>query len=122
MGAIYTLQIGQDTVVVTVPVAWWRERRDAERASQPPRLPDWQPRAVLADVPLAVEVPLGQAELTVGELALLEPGDVVLLDQAIHLPLSVRAADADVRLHAFLGQHEGRRSVQLASAPAEKKT
>jgi len=46
--------------------------------------------AYVEDVPIKVTVMLGKAEMTVGDLQSLEPGDVIELNTVVGLPLEVQ--------------------------------
>jgi len=70
-----------------------------------------------AALPLQLEVVLGQAELSVVELAGLQRGDVVLLDASLHDPLPVSIAGAPAALHAWLGRAGQRRAVEFTQRP-----
>jgi hypothetical protein len=90
-------------------------------------LPDSRPgrRALFpVDVAMAaralrVEVVLQGCELPLGELAGLQPGDVLRLQHPVDHPARVRHAGAGFLFHAWLARSRGKRAAELAAAGAE---
>jgi flagellar motor switch protein FliM len=68
----------------------------------------------LAKVPLTVRVELGSAELGIGELLDLQPGDVIRLDRSADAELPVYVSDR-LRYFARPGMLKGRMCVQIKS-------
>ncbi len=68
----------------------------------------------LAKVPLNVRVELGSAELGIGELLNLQPGDVIRLDRSADAELPVYVSDR-LRYFARPGMLKGRMCVQIKS-------
>jgi flagellar motor switch/type III secretory pathway protein FliN len=69
--------------------------------------------AAFAGVQASVEAVVGRAELSLGEVAQLQPGDVLLLDTRLLDPISLGVAGGATALPAALGMHDGARAVQL---------
>jgi len=96
-------------------------RVPAQRFASPVKRPIAAPlkgaraHAAFAALAAPVEVVVGQVELSVAELAGLQPGDVVLLDAALDAPLPVSIAGAPPALQAGLGRAGGRRAVEFVS-------
>lgn len=64
---------------------------------------------------VTLEAWVGGAELTVGELAELEPGDVIRLDSLPIAPLSLRTRSGALVAHGHLGLKDGRKALLLSS-------
>lgn len=56
----------------------------------------------------------GQAQIELGELQSLEPGDVVLLDMKINEPMQVAVDGVMTSRRAYLGRHGTRRALKVA--------
>lgn len=69
--------------------------------------------AAFAGVQASVEAVVGRAELSLGEVAQLQPGDVLLLDTRLLDPISLGVAGGATALHVALGRRDGARAVQL---------
>ncbi len=70
-------------------------------------------KAAIASGSTRLEVILGEAELTLAELANVSPGDVIRLQAAFREPLTVRTSDGRPILHAHLGTRNGRKAIQI---------
>lgn len=64
------------------------------------------------DIPLKLEVVLGKAELTFGDILKLKKGDTLMLDKSVKQPLEVRVQNVG-KLLAFLGQVENKRAIKI---------
>ena len=69
--------------------------------------------AAFASAQTSVEAVVGRAELSLGDVAHLQPGDVLLLDTRLPDPLSLSIAGGPVALPIALGTRDGARAVQL---------
>ena len=86
------------------------------RAAATPAPRPLTPAATLAAFQKAtapLEAIVGHAELSLGDLAHLQPGDVLLLDTRLLDPLTLRIASGAVTLPIALGTGDGARAVQL---------
>lgn len=70
-------------------------------------------RMAIASGSTRLEVVLGQAELTVAELANVSPGDVIRIGASFREPLTVRTSDGLSILRAHLGTRNGRKAIQI---------
>lgn len=122
-GARAQVRPGQGWMLVTVSLesATVRLAAPADRLlpTAAPRHHD-RPRpdpAALADalrsVGTACTVELGCAELALGELVELKPGDVIVLDRSIHQPLLAHLPGGEAALEVHLGRHDNRYAVQV---------
>lgn len=75
--------------------------------------------AQLEEVPLALRVELGRAQLTVRELLALEVGDVLVLDQDVDFPLTVYVENEPC-FYAFPGQRGRFLAVRIAGPITEQ--
>lgn len=64
-------------------------------------------------LPVAARLVVGGAEVSVPDVASLQPGDVLVLDSRVHDPLELRLPDDHAALPVFLGRLGARRAVQL---------
>lgn len=113
LGALH-IDLGIGGHVVTALAA-----RDTPRS---PRVQPLSPREVcIAGGRIAVEVRVGEAELTVGELSQLMIGDVIRLDALHSKPLSVRTRSGRVVGAAYLGLREDHKAVQMAVQISDRK-
>lgn len=67
--------------------------------------------------PVHLGVHLEPATLTLGELAALQPGDVIPLQHALSDPLKIHAPDGSLLSGAWLGQADGHVAVRLHGTP-----
>jgi len=88
-----------------------RFRSTAAPAAQP--LTPAATVAAFAGAAARVEAVVGRAELSLGEVAQLQAGDVLLLDTRLLDPIALRIAEGTVALPAALGARDGARAVQL---------
>jgi len=72
----------------------------------------------LARERIALRVMLADAELNLGQLQALRPGDVIPLEHPLDAPLKVIAADGASLCDGWLGQCEGRIAVEMARPAA----
>jgi len=87
-------------------------------ATPPPRpLTPAATQAAFDRVAAPVEAIVGRAELSLGDVAHLQPGDVLLLDTRLLDPLTLRIASGTVALPIALGTRDGARAVQLLPRP-----
>lgn len=85
------------------------------RAAPPSRpLPKERLDRALAAEPVALRVMLEGAELSLGQLQALQPGDIVPLSHALDAPALVVTADGTPVCHGWLGQSQGRLAVELS--------
>lgn len=70
-------------------------------------------KAAIASGSMRLEVVLGQAELTLAELANVSPGDVIRLQTSFREPLAVRTSDGQPILRAHLGTRKGHKAIQI---------
>lgn len=90
--------------------------------SRSTRAPVLSPReACIAQGRIAVDVRVGEAELTVGELSQLMIGDVIRLDALHRDPLSVRTRSGGVVGAAYLGLRDDQKAVQMAIPITDRK-
>lgn len=90
---------------------------EAMTASSRPALPPpgfASLRSAAGTAPIRIEVVLGDAELTLGDLAALAPGDVIRLDTRTSDPLAVRVDDGQTAFHAHLGRHAEHKVIQVS--------
>lgn len=87
----------------------WRETETAEAAAAVRQRLETSVR----DLPVDVTVTLGSVELQLSQLAQLNVGDVIVLDQRIHQPLQVSIAD-QTKLCGWPGRHGNRQVLQIA--------
>jgi hypothetical protein len=71
-------------------------------------------RSAAGTAPIQIEVVLGDAELTLGDLAALAPGDVIRLDTRMSDPLAVRVGNGQSAFHAHLGRHAEHKVIQVS--------
>lgn len=70
--------------------------------------------AVIRELPVEVIVELGMAELTLSQLAELAPGDLLILNQRVSEPLTVRVDDR-AKFRGWPGRLGSRQSLQIES-------
>ncbi len=85
----------------------------AEAAAPAPALPALNLAAALAPQALQLQVAVGQAELTLGSLLSLQPGDVVRLDSLAERPLAVRDDAGRVLFGGYLGTAEDKLALEV---------
>ena len=103
------LTIAGLTLAASIPALRFRGT-----AAAPPRL--LSPAATMAAfaaVPARVEAIVGQTELSLADVAQLQPGDVLVLDRRLLDSLSLRVAHGPAALPVALGTKDGMRAVQL---------
>lgn len=71
-------------------------------------------RAVLAPMPLRLEVGLGSTEVTLGSLRTLAVGDVIRLPRRADEPLAVHGPEGQALLAGYLGTQAGHLALELA--------
>ena len=70
--------------------------------------------AVVRELPIELTVDLGMVELTLSQLSALAPGDLLILNQRVAEPLSVRV-DNRTKFRGWPGRVGSRQSLQIAS-------
>jgi flagellar motor switch protein FliM len=74
-----------------------------------------QPRtAAIGNGTVQLEITLGDAELSLAELASIAVGDVISLDASPRDPISVRTSDGQAAFHAYLGRNTERKVIQVS--------
>lgn len=69
--------------------------------------------AAFANATVPLDVVVGHAQLSLGEVAQLQPGDVLVLDAKLLQPLNLRITSHESLLPVALGTRDGRRAVQM---------
>jgi flagellar motor switch/type III secretory pathway protein FliN len=115
-GASYHCQLGTHEMQVNMTCASLVLHGWIARPALKP-LPAWAAERALAHLPVSLTVELGDAEVSVGDLSALAPGDVILVNQRAEAPIAVKADDTELQLAAFLGRDESQRAVQFVSTP-----
>jgi len=69
--------------------------------------------AAISNGKTQLEVILGQAEMTLAELANISPGDVIRLQSSFRKPLAVRTMDGQPLVRARLGTCGGHKAIQI---------
>lgn len=95
---------------------WCAGTHPAGETGRPPAAPQ-SLRQVLADQPLRLQVRLAGARLPLGDLAHWRIGQVVPLEHRLDQPAQLTDTEGRVWHLAWLVDLEGRRAVELASAP-----
>jgi hypothetical protein len=91
-----------------------RQGGAAQPPARPAALAPVSHRAVLAPLPVRLEVALGAAQVQLGSLRALGVGDVIRLEQHAEQPLSVQGPQGVPLLAGYLGASEGQLALELA--------
>jgi flagellar motor switch/type III secretory pathway protein FliN len=103
------LTIAGTPLPARVPVLRFR----AGAAAAPRPLTSAATVTAFAGVRASIEAVVGRAELSLGDVAQLQPGDVLLLDTRLLDPIALGIAGGATALPAALGMRDGARAVQL---------
>lgn len=109
--ALVDVQLTIAGTPLTARVPALRFRGAAATASRP--LTPAATVAAFAAAPASVEAVVGHAEISLADVAQLQPGDVLMLDTRLLDPLALRIAGSGATLAAALGARDGARAVQL---------
>ncbi|RQO63599.1 hypothetical protein DBR47_03480 [Paucibacter sp. KBW04] len=82
---------------------------------KPESLIHWVPRQAFADLPVQLQVEIGQADVFIGDLNALGAGDVLLVSNAHAEPVAVLTEDRKVQLRAHIGRVGANRAAQFVS-------
>jgi flagellar motor switch/type III secretory pathway protein FliN len=118
------LPFGKTTLRFAVAANEVHRRLSDAVIQDPPQSPRDQARGAPESVitalhtqPVHLGVHLEPTTLTLGELAALQPGDVIPLQHALSDPLKIHAPDGSLLGGAWLGQADGQVAVRLHGTP-----
>lgn len=115
-GVHYRASVGEVVVAFFADIRWLAANAWLPMPALPP-LPIDAVSTALASLPVELTVELGRAELSLGDLATLAAGDVILVSQSTTEPLVLCLPEGGTALCAHLGRSGDRRAVQLTVSP-----
>jgi flagellar motor switch/type III secretory pathway protein FliN len=115
-GVHYTATLGDKHLVDVLLRSATLEAHGWLRRPAPQALKSDSTEAALSHLPVSFCVELGHVEVSVGDLANLSAGDVILMPQLATEPLPVKVTGTPVELRAHLGSSKAQRAIQFVSA------
>lgn len=112
---LVTLKLGRAALYCQVPAAAVEARFPSSAQAKLPPLPALALRDLFGALPVALPVQAGGAELTLGALASLAPGDVIRLALPVDRPLSVHTPGGTHLCNAYLGLQGGQVGIEVIS-------